>query len=118
MKKAILGCSVGFAFSMLQGCASVAVRDDDLSVNTARALGVTPSNVVISDRRDSGVQTTYVAKANGAVYNCYVTGSIGIVGRLVSDAMCTPLASAAGQSVIPQKKSVECNALLQAAGKC
>lgn len=117
MKKLFTTSFSAFLIYLVQGCASVAVTGDDLSTNTARAIGVSPSSVSISDRVDSGIKTTYTAEANGNVYNCYVTGSLTVAGRVVSDAMCTPLASAKSQSQ-PSSNSSSCNALLKSAGKC
>lgn len=104
------------------GCASVAVTDDAIAANTARALGLDRSQFTISDRADQGVQTTYTARTlAGKVYSCYVEGSISVVGRVVSDALCTEMRSAGAKpKTAPTQPPVDpnCNALLRAAGRC
>lgn len=107
----------------LAGCASVAVTDDAIQQETARALSATPGSFQVSNRRNSGVKTTYDVKLNdGRQYACYVTGSVGITGRAVSDAMCQPSNSQATAAPKPAATAgtapAACNALLKAAGKC
>lgn len=71
------------------GCAAVAVTDSAILENTAAALATKPSNITIANRVDNGVQTAYIAKTtNGKVYNCYLTGTISMLGRATSQAMC------------------------------
>lgn len=75
--------------ALLAGCASFAVTEESLVEKTAFALGLDAGDFTISDRQDSGVDTRYVATTKkGAVYRCYVTGSITTMGRTVSDAIC------------------------------
>jgi hypothetical protein len=100
------------------GCASVAVKSDDLETRTASAIGLERGQFTISERVDKGVRTDFtVTTRAGAVHRCYVTGAIGVVGAVVSDAVCTrgagaTVGSPAGATATP------CNALLKAAGKC
>jgi hypothetical protein len=97
------------------GCASVAVTNDALERNTAAALNVAPGSFKIANRADEGIKTTYdVTTADGKQYGCYVTGSVSVTGRAVSDAMCHPTNKTA--EATPAQPS--CNALLHAAGKC
>ena len=71
------------------GCASVAVTDETLQKNTAFAIGEDIDTFTIFDRVDEGIKTTYSVKTkSGQRYNCYVTGTVSVVGRTVSDAMC------------------------------
>lgn len=77
----LLLCSTG-------GCASISTTDDAVKTRAASALGVSTNEVEISDRRNSGVRTDFIAKAGGKIYNCYVTGAVSITGRTVSDAIC------------------------------
>lgn len=102
----------------LTGCASMSVSNDAIEKNTAFALGVEKGTFSISNREDDGVKSTYlVTTKSGDKYSCYVTGSISVVGKTVSDAICTPISKEAKQI---QKVSTpaSCNALLKAAGKC
>ncbi|MBI5926707.1 MAG: hypothetical protein HY836_14045 [Aquabacterium sp.] len=100
------------------------MSNDAIEQNTAFTLGVPKGSFTISDRVDDGVKSTYVAKTNtGKQYNCYVTGAIGITGRVVSDAICQPIATNKSSTtrVSPAASSqsnATCNALLKAAGKC
>ena len=78
------------------GCASMAVTEESLEQKTAFALGLDKGEFTISNRVDDGLQTNYVVKTKkGQVYNCYVTGTIAIMGRVVSDAMCNKKGEAA-----------------------
>ena len=86
---------------MLSGCASQSVTEDALQKNTAHAIGVDKNNFTIYDRVDSGVKTTYSVKTkSGQQYNCYVTGGIGLTGRVVSDAMCNKKGEAAKSNAL------------------
>lgn len=114
MKKLLLVVSFISVFGV--GCASVAVTDDAIAENTSMAIGLEKSAFTITDRKDNGIKTTYRVKTNsGKNYSCYVTGTFSVVGRVVSDAICTEM----GANVKPSTKSdASCNALLKAAGKC
>lgn len=113
------------AAALAGGCASTAVTDDAIVTNTSRALGLPPAAFTISNRADSGVQTTFIAKTDGGrTYNCYVEGSVSVIGRVVSDAICQEMR----QTDAPARRSnarptapapaQACNALLRAAGRC
>lgn len=94
------------AATVVTGCASVAVTSESLEDKTAFALGLDKGQFTISNRVDQGAQTNYVVKTKkGPVYNCYVTGTLSIMGRVVSDAMCN------------KKGEPARNALLEAAGR-
>jgi len=100
---------------LLAGCASVAVTDNSIEKNTAHALGLDKGSFTISNREDSGIKTTYNVKTkSGKNYSCYVTGTISVVGRVVSDAMCTEM----GKSETSEAPKKPCDALSKAAGKC
>lgn len=103
------------AVALLSGCASVAVTEDAIKQKTAFALGVDQGDLAISNRVDDGVQTRYSVKTKtGKTYNCYVTGTVTMFGRNVSDAIC----SATGKGSTAGNSGVKCNALLKAANKC
>jgi hypothetical protein len=118
MKKSIrvsAGLTVVVLAAFGGGCASVAVTDDAIVKNTAQALNLDQSAFTISNRVDDGMKTTYTAKTNaGKQFSCYVTGTVSVAGRSVSDAMCTEAGATAGAAATPGS----CNALLKAAGKC
>lgn len=64
--------------------------------------------------------TTQLATlGNSRHFNCYVTGSIGVIGRMVSDAICSPAAAntAAGGPSGSPTATARCNAFLKAAGR-
>lgn len=101
---------------LFSGCASVAVSDNALNQRTSLALGLTPDQFTISNRVDGGVRTDYNVKTHdGKSYACYVTGSVSVMGPVVSDALCNTMGGN-GQSAQPVSSS--CNALLKAAGRC
>lgn len=111
------------ACALLAGCAAQAVSEDAIRANTSRALGLAPSAFVISDRADSGLQTTYTARTQGGrTYSCYVEGTVSVVGRVVSDAICQEMrqtdAPARGAPARRAAPDPACNALLRAAGRC
>jgi hypothetical protein len=87
----IMNCkslSLASLLVLASGCASVSTTDDMVQSRAATALGVSPSAVTISDRRNSGVRTDFTATTGGKSYTCYVTGAVSVTGRIVSDAIC------------------------------
>lgn len=75
---------------LLVGCASVAVTADLIEQRTAFALGMERGNFTVSNRQDDGLRTQDAATTEtGQRHNCYVEGSVGITGRVVSDAICS-----------------------------
>jgi outer membrane murein-binding lipoprotein Lpp len=114
----VLGAVLSAAL-LASGCASVAVTDDAIQRNTAVALGVDSASLVVSNRVDEGVKTTYIAKTTaGKIYNCYVTGTVSVVGRVLSDVMCTEFGKSSAPKTKQPVNARSCNALLQAAGRC
>ncbi|WFP48897.1 hypothetical protein PL263_12355 [Methylomonas sp. EFPC3] len=74
----------------LGGCAAWAVTQDALVDRTAHALGLEKNQFKIENRVDDGVTTRYSVKTDsGLQYNCYVGGSISVLGRMVSEAICS-----------------------------
>ncbi|MFT3664070.1 hypothetical protein [Piscinibacter sp.] len=72
------------------GCASIAVTDDALVDRTAFALGLAKGDFTISNRSDEGTTTRYSVRTKaGQDFNCFVGGSISVLGRSVSEAICT-----------------------------
>lgn len=75
---------------LITGCASIAVTDQAIVDRTAAALGLSKNDFSISNRVDDGVTTRYQVRAKtGQNYNCFVSGSIGLLGRAVSEAVCS-----------------------------
>ena len=71
------------------GCASIAVSDEAIVERTAFALGLPKSDFTVSNRSDDGVTARYqVRTKSGQEYNCVVGGSINVLGRHVTDALC------------------------------
>lgn len=72
-------------------CASMAASDHALVQQTASALGLEPHDVVVSHRIDDGTTTRFRARTeSGEDYHCLVGGSVSLLGRSVSPAVCTP----------------------------
>jgi hypothetical protein len=88
---------VAMAASLLaSGCASIAVTDQTIVDRTAFALGLDAAEFTISDRTDEGTTTRYRVRTKaGDEYNCFVGGSISVLGRSVSEAVCTRKGEAA-----------------------
>ncbi len=81
---------LAIAAAAATGCASIAVTDEALVERTAFALGLSKGDFTISNRVDDGTTTRYSVKAkSGQEFNCFVGGSIGVLGRVVSEAICT-----------------------------
>ncbi|MDP2006003.1 MAG: hypothetical protein Q8K45_10040 [Rubrivivax sp.] len=121
MNRTAVAYLVAAVLPLMGACASVAVTDDAIVTNTSRALGLDKSQFTISDRADSGLQTTFTARTKaGKTYSCYVEGSLSVMGRVVSDALCREMskggAPAAPAATPPSDPA--CNALLRAAGRC
>jgi hypothetical protein len=116
-KRCSVLASVVLLTGLFSGCASVAVSDDAIEKNTAFALGIEKGTFTISNREDEGLKSTYqVNTKSGKRYRCYVTGTVSVLGRVVSDAICNEDVKPAKQATGTSKQS--CNALLKAAGKC
>lgn len=114
MKKSLLVVVFISAFGV--GCASVAVTDDAIVKNTSMAIGLEKNTFTITDREDDGLKTTYKVKTNsGKNYSCYVTGTLSVFGRVVSEAVCTEMSTNTKSS---KDSGTSCNALSKAAGKC
>ncbi|WP_341892653.1 hypothetical protein [Variovorax sp. YR752] len=78
------------AAALSSGCASIAVTDEALVDRTAFALGLAKSDFTISNRTDEGTTTRYSVRSKaGQEFNCFVGGSISVMGRSVSEAICT-----------------------------
>lgn len=106
------------AVFLLSGCASFAVSDDALVQRTGFALGLEPVQFTISNRMDEGTTTRYQVKTTaGRQYNCFVGGSVSVLGKSVSEAICTEMGKDGAQTP-KNKNDGNCNALLKAAGKC
>jgi hypothetical protein len=72
------------------GCASLAVSDEAIVERTAFALGLDKGSFTIENRVDDGVATRYSVKTKrGDQFNCTLGGSISVIGRVVTDALCT-----------------------------
>jgi hypothetical protein len=83
---AALLCSAAIA----AGCASIAVTDEAIVERTAFALGLNKGDFTVNNRTNEGTTTRYsVRTRSGQEYNCFVGGSISVVGRSVSEAICT-----------------------------
>ncbi len=101
----------------LVGCASVAVTDDAIVQRTAFALALDSKDFTISNRVDDGTTSRYQVRTRaGRQYNCFVGGSISVLGRTVSEAICTE--TGRDGAARPATTPGGCNALLKAAGKC
>jgi hypothetical protein len=82
--------SLPAASLLLAACASIAVTDDAIVERTAFALGLAKTDFTISNRTDDGTTSRYsVRTKTGQDFNCFVGGSISVLGRSVSEAVCT-----------------------------
>ena len=75
---------------LISGCASNAVTDQAIVDRTAFALGLDKDAFTVSNRVDDGTTTRYAVKTrSGQEFNCFVGGSISVMGRSVSEAVCS-----------------------------
>ena len=76
MTRPILTISAILTTSLaLAGCASQILSDDRIRDNTALALNVPPTSLVISDRRYDGMTNTYyTARTFRGTYACVING--------------------------------------------
>jgi hypothetical protein len=79
-----------FIATLAAGCASIAVTDEAIVDRTAFALGLGKGDFTISNRSDEGTTTRYSVRTKaGQDFNCFVGGSISVLGRSVSEAVCS-----------------------------
>lgn len=72
------------------GCASMAVTDEAIVDRTAFALGIEKGAFTVSNRVDEGTTTRYAVRTKaGQEFNCFVGGSFNVLGRSVSEAICS-----------------------------
>lgn len=75
---------------LLGGCASVLISQDHLQQRTATALGLDAGEFTISNRSDEGGTTRYQVRTRaGQTYFCSVGVAASVLGRTVTDALCT-----------------------------
>ncbi len=86
----LLTVTLAAGASFTTGCASIAVTDDAIVERTAFALGLSKSDFTVNNRVNEGATTRYnVRTKSGQEYSCFIGGSIGLLGRAVSEAVCS-----------------------------
>lgn len=122
------------ALALLAGCGAT-IHQDVVEQRTAQAIGRTVGQFAITDRsEETGGRINYTVNTrDGVAYRCYLYGATGLQQAVTfgqtphSDAICTAMAggqsgrgnegpAATGQR--GQSAGGNCNALLQAAGRC
>jgi hypothetical protein len=72
------------------GCASTMVSNDMLADRAAFALGLSKADITVSNRSDEGTSTRYqVRTKSGQEHHCTVGLGLSVLGRQVSDALCS-----------------------------
>jgi hypothetical protein len=72
------------------GCASFTVTDEAIVDRTAFALGLSKGDFTVSNRSNDGVSTRYAVRTkSGQEYQCMIGGSLSVLGRQASEALCT-----------------------------
>ncbi len=114
------------AVLLMSGCAAT-IDQNGLEQRTAQAIGQPSGQFTISERsEETGGRINYsVSTQDGGTYRCYMYSATGFQKAMSfgqtphSDAICT---ATAGTPAINGQRSNnaggECNALLQAAGRC
>jgi hypothetical protein len=120
--------------ALLAGCAPT-INQDGLEQRTAQAIGRTVGQFAISDRsEETGGRINYTVNTrDGLAFRCYLYGATGLQQAVTfgqtphSDAICTAMADGQrgsgneGSAATGQRgprAAGNCNALLQAAGRC
>ena len=84
--------TLAIALSALKvsGCASDIVSDDAIVERTAFALGLNKGDFTISNRADDGASARYAVRTRtDQEFNFFLGGTLGFVGRQVTEAVCT-----------------------------
>lgn len=90
MRTTLLTTVLALASAFGAGCASIAVTDEAIVERTAFALGLAKTDFTVSNRVDDGTTTRYAVRTrSGQDYHCFVGGSISVLGRTVSEAVCS-----------------------------
>ncbi|QER39598.1 hypothetical protein F2A31_07675 [Acinetobacter suaedae] len=101
---------------LFTGCGTVGnmvIQDQTLEQKAAFALNTTSDKVKVSNRQGAIDGTiNFVATTGGKSYQCYIT-TVG--GAISSQAICSGSSSVKTTNNADNK---QCNALLQAAGRC
>jgi hypothetical protein len=76
--------------AMIAGCASFTVTDEAIVDRTAFALGLNKGDFTVSNRTNEGVSTRYAVRTkSGQEYQCVIGGSLSVLGRQASEALCS-----------------------------
>jgi len=64
------------AIAVTAGCAELTLTDERLASEAGGVLGISPTNLSVTERRSSAGSGTYfsVRASNGRRYNCVITG--------------------------------------------
>ncbi len=90
MNKAIPVLGTAVLALATAGCASTLIGDDVIADRTASALGMNKSDFTIGSRSDDGSSTRYqVRTRTGQEFNCSVGVTVSVLGRQVTDALCS-----------------------------
>lgn len=88
--KTLSTLAIAVAALTVSGCASLIVSDDAIVERTAFALGLNKGEFTISNRVDDGASARYTVRTRtGQEFNCFLGGTMSILGRQVTDAVCT-----------------------------
>jgi hypothetical protein len=79
---------VCLGLAIVSGCATNLLSDDRIRANTAGVLGQPASAVVISDRREEGLNTYYTARTRRGVFACSINGGNILTAGMVNAPIC------------------------------
>jgi hypothetical protein len=86
---AAVSAALGAALTLV-GCADKILSDDRIRDNTALALNVPVSALVISDRRYDGMTNTYyTARTSHATYGCVINGGSVMAMGMTNPPQCS-----------------------------
>lgn len=88
--KSILFLLFAAVVAATTGCASALINEDALAERAAFALGMKASDLTISSRSDEGASTRYQVRSHsGQEFNCSIGVTVSVLGRQVTDAICS-----------------------------
>ncbi|WP_417519384.1 hypothetical protein [Marinobacter sp.] len=106
-----------FSITLLSGCGIIEKKvatEETLQEKASLAIGVEPKTINISNVKSGLEKVTFDAESNNSKYSCYYTTVI----MVKSDAICKKMEINKDKEPSKIEKSDQCNALLEAAGKC
>lgn len=90
MSRKLFFVVIGISGILLGGCASTILSNERITSETAGALGVSPEELTIQNRRTEMTNTYYTAKTKtGKEYTCIINGGNILTAGMINPPMCS-----------------------------